>query len=105
MQISDQSLDRQAFVNISHRCRNIFRQKVHDGEERAGIDAVLPAYLSDVLFSESECDAEAAHDKHHRIVLADQIAHFVGFPIFTILIHRLFSLLSWCLNSPKIHKK
>lgn len=92
MQISDQSLDRQAFVNVCHRRGDLFRQKVHDGQERAGIDTVLAAHLSDVLFSESECNTEAAHNKHHRIILADQIAHFIGLPIFTILIHRLFSL-------------
>ena len=58
MQISDQSLNRQAFVNVCHRCGYLFRQKVHDGEERAGIDTILAAYLSDVLFTESECNTK-----------------------------------------------
>ena len=92
MQISDQSLDRQTFVNVCHRRGYLFRQKVYDGQKRAGIDTVLAAYFSDILFSESECNTEAAHDEHHRIILTDQITHFIGFPIFTILIHRLFSL-------------
>ena len=90
MQVGDQRVDRQAFVDIGDRGGNIFRQEVDHCQEGTGIYTVLAAYLSDILFSESQGDSKTTHHKNHRVVLAYQIAHLVGFPVFPVFIHKFY---------------
>ena len=62
-------------------------QKVDYREKGVCIHLMLPAYFADAFFSKAQGDAEAAHDKHHRIVFADQVAHFVILLIYSICVH------------------
>ena len=89
MEISDQRLDGQAFVHVHNRGGYILCQEVDDCEKSTGIDTILTAYFSDVLFTEAQGNAKTTHHEHHRIVLAYKITHFVGFPVFPIFIHKL----------------
>ena len=90
MQVANQIADREVAIRPIYRSRYLLGQEVHHRQEGRRIHPILPTDLSDVLLPEAQGNPETAQDEHHRIVLANQVAHLVGLPIKSILIHRSF---------------
>ena len=42
-----------------------------------------------------QCDAETAHHQNQRIIVANQITHFIGFPILACFIHSFLFLIGY----------
>ena len=90
VQIGNQWTDREAVVDTVYHGGSLFRQEIDNGQEGTAVHFVLPAYVADIFLSESQVDAEAAHNENHRVVLANQVAHFICLCVFSLFIHSCY---------------